>query len=265
MSDDKKDLNALWDLVCSTKTDGHDQYDLVAHLHRQREFSLRTFGPGERTEGVLDHIQKEIFEVRENPKDISEWIDIVILALDGALRMGFEPEQIAEALEAKQAKNESRKWPDWRTAEPGKAIQHVKEAIDDVTHEDIGSVLASIAGRFQAEILALTEDGLKARWWFKWNPGMSDAWNLYEFTDALEGYRRTCRTWEEHHGGSCCVVERVRDKYLMPRVREFFAMLHGAQKERAPAVAPIDAGRLDEEFMKRLENGEHLSSDFLNN
>ena len=31
MSDDKKDLNALWDLVCSTKTDGHDQYDLVAH------------------------------------------------------------------------------------------------------------------------------------------------------------------------------------------------------------------------------------------
>ncbi len=72
---DKKDLNTLWDLVRSTKTDGLDQYDLVAHLHRQREFSLRTFGPGERTEGVLDHIQKEIAEVRENPKDISEWID----------------------------------------------------------------------------------------------------------------------------------------------------------------------------------------------
>jgi hypothetical protein len=222
---DKKDLNTLWDLVRSTKTDGLDQYDLVAHLHRQREFSLRTFGPGERTEGVLDHIQKEIAEVRENPKDISEWIDIAILALDGALRMGFEPEQIAEALEAKQTKNESRKWPDWRTAEPGKAIQHVNEAIGDVTHEDIESVLASIVSRSQAEILVLSESGLKARWWFKWNPEFSDARNLYMFSDALESYRRDCRIWEEHHNGSCCVVGRVRDKYLMPRVREFLRHL----------------------------------------
>lgn len=262
---DKKDLDSLWRLVCSAKKDGYDQYDLVSHLHRQREFSLRTFGPGERTEGVLDHIQKEIAEVRKNPGDISEWIDIAILALDGALRMGFEPEHIAEALEVKQTKNEARKWPDWRTAEPDKAIQHVKEAIADVTSADIGNVLASIANRFQAETLALSEDDLKARWWFKWNSKFSDAHNLYEFTDALESYRRTCRTWEEHHGGSCCVVERVHDKYLMPRVREVLAVLRGGQKESALVVTPVEAGRLDEEFMKRLENGEHLSSDFLNN
>lgn len=43
------------------------RFDLIAHLHRQREFSARAFGPGART------------------------------------------------------------WPDWRTAEPGKAIEHVRD------------------------------------------------------------------------------------------------------------------------------------------
>jgi dATP/dGTP pyrophosphohydrolase len=101
-------------------------FDLVAHLYRQREWSEATFGPGNRDNGVIDHIRKELVEIEESPDDLSEWIDVVILALDGAWRNGFTPEQIADALEAKQAKNERRKWPDWRTAEPGKAIEHIR-------------------------------------------------------------------------------------------------------------------------------------------
>jgi hypothetical protein len=100
------------------------RFDLVGHLYRQRAFSERTFGPGERTAGVLDHIRKEIGEVEKNPHDVTEWIDIVLLALDGAWRHGFTPEEIASALASKQAKNEARKWPDWRTVAPGKAIEH---------------------------------------------------------------------------------------------------------------------------------------------
>jgi hypothetical protein len=102
-------------------------FDLVAHLHRQRDFSERTFGPGDRAKGVVDHIRKELIEIEADPKDLSEWIDVVLLALDGAWRQGYTPEQIACALEAKQTKNEGRQWPDWRTAEPGKAIEHVRE------------------------------------------------------------------------------------------------------------------------------------------
>lgn len=49
------------------------------------------------------------------------------LAFDGAWRSGHTPEQIVAAIEAKQTKNEGRTWPDWRTAEPGKAIEHVRE------------------------------------------------------------------------------------------------------------------------------------------
>jgi hypothetical protein len=30
------------------------------------------------------------------------------------------------ALKAKQTKNENREWPDWRTAAPGKAIEHIR-------------------------------------------------------------------------------------------------------------------------------------------
>lgn len=101
-----------------------EQYDLIAHIQRQKKFSLEAYGPGERTTGVLDHISKEIEEARENPTDLSEWIDLILLSIDGAWRMGFTPAQIAAALEAKQTKNEGRDWPDWRTADPNKAIEH---------------------------------------------------------------------------------------------------------------------------------------------
>lgn len=98
--------------------------DLVVHLHRQRHFSLETFGPGQRTAGVLDHIRKELLEIEAAPNDLAEWIDVAILAFDGAWRTGASPEQIVRALLDKQLKNEARKWPDWRTADPSKAIEH---------------------------------------------------------------------------------------------------------------------------------------------
>ena len=103
-------------------------FDMLAHLRRQREWSERTFGPGARTAGVVDHIRKELREIEADPADVSEWIDVAILALDGAWRAGFQPQQIIDALVAKQAKNEARQWPDWRTAPADKAIEHVKPA-----------------------------------------------------------------------------------------------------------------------------------------
>lgn len=106
---------------------GGDRFDFREHLQRQREWSERTFGPGDRAAGVIDHIRKELTEIEENPTDLEEWIDVVILALDGAWRSGASPDEIIAHLVAKHAKNEKRTWPDWRTAEPGKAIEHVKE------------------------------------------------------------------------------------------------------------------------------------------
>ncbi|MBB3752499.1 hypothetical protein FHT44_005011 [Mycolicibacterium sp. BK634] len=98
----------------------------AAHLQRQRDFSLKTFGPGQRTDGVLDHIAKELEEIRQDPTDVSEWVDVIILAFDGAWRAGWDNQQIIDAIHAKQLKNEAREWPDWRTQDPNKAIEHVR-------------------------------------------------------------------------------------------------------------------------------------------
>lgn len=94
------------------------------HIARQREWSIRTFGPGPRTEGCLDHIARELNEIRQAPADLSEWADVIILALDGAQRTGADPQTIIDAVIAKQARNEARTWPDWRTQDPNKAIEH---------------------------------------------------------------------------------------------------------------------------------------------
>ncbi len=100
--------------------------DLVAHLRRQRAFSLQAFGPGARTAGVCDHIRKELCEIEAAPRDLEEWVDVVLLALDGAWRSGATPEEIAAAIEAKQLKNEGRAWPDWRTQPADRAIEHIR-------------------------------------------------------------------------------------------------------------------------------------------
>lgn len=97
----------------------------AAHLAHQREWSTRTFGPGVRL-GVLDHIRKELHEVQRDPTELEEWVDVIILAFDGAWRAGHEPQAIINGIKEKQARNEERQWPDWRTADRDKAIEHVR-------------------------------------------------------------------------------------------------------------------------------------------
>lgn len=99
----------------------------AAHLIRQQEFSQKTFGPGARTKGVLDHIKKELKEIRKKPDDLSEWVDVLILAFDGALRAGHKPQHIIDGIIVKQTENEARTWPDWRLFSEDVAIEHVRD------------------------------------------------------------------------------------------------------------------------------------------
>ncbi|WP_257828610.1 DUF550 domain-containing protein [Burkholderia glumae] len=102
-----------------------EEFDMHAFLRRQRAFSARTFGPGRLTARVCDHIRKELTEVEAAPDDLREWVDVILLGLDGAWRTGATPEQITAALAAKLATNEGRTWPDWRACDPDRAIEHV--------------------------------------------------------------------------------------------------------------------------------------------
>lgn len=92
----------------------------------QREWSDRTFGPGKRTEGVLKHIAKELEEVRQKPDDISEWVDIMILAIDGATRAGFTGAEVTQAYHRKMIENHGREWPDWHDFSEDEPIEHIR-------------------------------------------------------------------------------------------------------------------------------------------
>lgn len=101
-----------------------EEFDLVAHLHRQRAFSQKTWGPGGDVRGVVDHIRKELKEIEADPTDLIEWADVILLSLDGAWRAGHSPEAICAAIARKHTINEGRRWPDWRTSPVGVAIEH---------------------------------------------------------------------------------------------------------------------------------------------
>jgi hypothetical protein len=102
------------------------EFDLIEYIKTQQRWSTKTFGEGRRTEGVVKHIEKELAEIRAKPTDIMEWIDVLILALDGAWRAGFTPEIITQALSPKQAININRKWP--APTSEDQPVEHVRDA-----------------------------------------------------------------------------------------------------------------------------------------
>lgn len=92
-------------------------------LADQRRWSAATFGQGNRTAGILAHIRKELTEIEANPEDLEEWIDVILLAIDGFWRHGGW--DLSAALWAKRDKNRARKWPP-----PGpedQPTEHIKE------------------------------------------------------------------------------------------------------------------------------------------
>lgn len=105
---------------------------------------------------------------------------------------------------------------------------------DEVTQAAIGNVLTGMMQRIDAEYDTMSEDDLRQRWYFTYRPEQSVEWNMYSFFEMLGLYRGACRRWEEKHHGHMMVVERVRDKYLMPKIREFAAELASRTKETTP-------------------------------
>jgi hypothetical protein len=112
--------------------------DFEAFALRKAAHSIAAFGPRQTDEGILDHLKKEIEEVRsaERPKEKQrEWVDIFMLGLDGLLRSlireGYSTTRAAaeavHMIRTKQTALEMREWPDWRTVAPDKAIEHVRE------------------------------------------------------------------------------------------------------------------------------------------
>jgi len=107
--------------------DGDVPETLESYLTRQWAWSERTFGPGRRTLGILTHIRKELEEIVDNPTDLSEWIDVIMIATDGFLRHGGTITGFLPALLDKQRKNFARKWPEHRPEERSRGAREVSE------------------------------------------------------------------------------------------------------------------------------------------
>lgn len=93
------------------------------------------------------------------------------------------------------------------------------------TDKEIAEVLTTLSTRYKENLYSKSQEELEQYWYFKWSDKSSVEWNIYQFSSNLESYKRNCRDWETEHNGSCCVVECVRDTYLMPKIREFLKTL----------------------------------------
>lgn len=92
----------------------------------------------------------------------------------------------------------------------------------DDFNNTVKSVAETIIANARDELSAMTDSSeLEKFWFFQYNENSTPEWNTYQFQEMLALYKRKCRDWESIHNGTQCVVERVRDRYLMPKIIDF--------------------------------------------
>ena len=97
--------------------------NLITYLERHKEWSEHTFGTEPRTVGLLKHLVRETVEIAEDPADVQEWVDAIILSFDALLNLGRSPEQVCALLCAKQSLNTQREWPKPTDGEPTEHLE----------------------------------------------------------------------------------------------------------------------------------------------
>ncbi len=105
-------------------------FDLAAFFDTKAQWARETFGPGYRTAAIIKHIKKELeVEIAAKPTDLEEWVDVILIAMDGAARAGHNGAAFVAMLVNKQTRNLARVWPDWRTMNSqDEPIEHVRTA-----------------------------------------------------------------------------------------------------------------------------------------
>lgn len=109
--------------VLPTQTDSKDW--MRTYVQQHVAWSRQTFGEGPRPVGLCKHIAKELDEILRDPNDLEEWIDVIILALDGATRQGYRADAILDMLETKQQKNKARVFNVGGPDEPNEHVRNV--------------------------------------------------------------------------------------------------------------------------------------------
>jgi len=93
-------------------------------VNRQRAWSTAQFGETVPIDRILNHITEEVAEVKAEPGTLHNWIDIVLLAFDGAWRAGHSPKEVVQAIQDVQVRNIMREWLDTKDLLPGQPNSH---------------------------------------------------------------------------------------------------------------------------------------------
>jgi len=87
-------------------------------------FTEKTF-PGATARSKALHLAEEAHEAADDPADVIEWADCMILLLDGARRAGFSTDALFEAVQRKMKINKERTW---NAADKDGIFRHAKAA-----------------------------------------------------------------------------------------------------------------------------------------
>lgn len=164
-----------------TDAEGVNGINLVGFLADIMGWQDETFGPHQSLGGVVDHAMKEMREIKADPTDALEWIDLMTLCVSALRLMGKTADQAVATWIQKLAVLKARDWPDWRKADPDKAIEHVR---------DIPVVLRTIEHpepRGYSPVVAMMRSGLRMSWGIR-SSGPDGAWWINPTTGAPAEY-----------------------------------------------------------------------------
>lgn len=102
--------------------------DLEFLIADQSSWSQATFGTDQERGpvGALRHLAREATEAAEQPDDIMEYADCLLLILDASRRSGFGFAKVVKAAIEKMKVNKAREWPKPTSDQP---VEHVKESV----------------------------------------------------------------------------------------------------------------------------------------
>lgn len=80
-------------------------------IKEHEKFSDETFGKDRNPIGPLKHLKKEIDEIIENPDDIVEYADFLLLFIDAIRLNGYTFSKVINAAFEKLEVNKTRDWP----------------------------------------------------------------------------------------------------------------------------------------------------------
>jgi hypothetical protein len=102
------------------------KYTLVQFIFKFKAWSIKIFGTDKTALSITNHIREELLEVEEDPYDLVEWADVILMGIDGFVRHGGCPEDLLDIMIAKFEIVQERKYPDIKDQVKDKPINHIR-------------------------------------------------------------------------------------------------------------------------------------------